>query len=85
MAHVRPILAILPLSLLGLSACASDPAPLTATPQAYVVTIDDDIDELNEANEEARLHCAQYGRAAILDAVGEIDGERIASFSCAAD
>lgn len=66
----------------GLGACAGPRAPLTATPNGYTVAIDDDVDELAEATGKAQIHCAQYGRAARLDTIGEIDGKRIASFSC---
>lgn len=70
------------LAAAGLSACAGSRAPLTATPNGYTVAIDDDVDQLAQATEKAQIHCAQYSRAARLDTIGEIDGKRIASFSC---
>ncbi len=79
------LLAPLALSAALLAGCGGKPPPLTATPQGYVVTIDDDVDDLADATEKAQIHCAQYGRAARLDNVGEIDGKRLASFSCLAN
>lgn len=76
-----------PLALVtaGLAGCGGESPPLTATPSGYVVTIDDDVDDLVAATEKAQLHCAQYSRAARLNTVGEIDGDRIASFECVAN
>lgn len=75
-------LILIPVLAVGLGACAGSRPPLTATPNGYTVAIDDDVDELAKATEKAQIHCAQYSRAARLDTIGEIDGKRIASFSC---
>jgi hypothetical protein len=69
-----------------LAACGGGkPPPMAATQQSYVVTIDDDVDELAEATQQAQVHCAQFGRGTRLASVGEIDGERLASFECVAN
>ena len=65
-----------------LAGCAGKPPPLAATPQSYVVTIDDDVDELADATQKAQVHCAQYSRGSRLVSLGEIDGKRLASFEC---
>ncbi|RJF94658.1 hypothetical protein D3874_02195 [Oleomonas cavernae] len=79
------MLAPFAVSAVVLAGCGGKPPPMAATPQSYVVTIDDDVDELAEATKQAQVHCAQFSRGTRLVSVGEIDGKRLVSFECVAN
>lgn len=77
---MKPFL-ILP-ALFLLAACGPDTKVVNDTADNVTIRMDDDLDSLNEATAKANSACAKKGKLARFQNVADVEGEKVAIYSC---
>lgn len=68
--------------IFALAACGANTKVVNDTSDNVTIRMDDDLDSLNEATAKANSACAKKGKMARFQNVADVEGEKVAIYSC---